>query len=93
MIRTQKHVKLRLFYNSYNICIRTSCNYKRDLFLLCRNSNNAKLENYYKTYCKILSKFIKEARKYDFNRMIENSDNKMKTMQDIAELLISKKKC
>jgi hypothetical protein len=86
------HVKLRLFYSSYNICIRTSCKCKRDLFLLGRNINNAKLKNYYKTYCKTLSKFIKEAKKYNFKRLIENSDNKMKTIQDIAKLLTGKKK-
>jgi len=46
-----------------------------------------KLENYYKIYCKSLSKVIKEAKKYHFNRMIENSDNKMKTVWDVAKLL------
>jgi hypothetical protein len=52
--------------------IRTSCKHERDLFLICRNSNDAKLENYYKTYSKILSKVIKEAKKYHLNRLIEN---------------------
>jgi len=33
---------------------------------LCRSSNDAKLENYYKTCCKILSKVIKEAKKIPF---------------------------
>ena len=43
-------------------------------------------------YCKILSKDIKEAKKCHFNRLIENSDNKMKTIWDIAKLLTGKKK-
>jgi hypothetical protein len=72
--------------------IRTSCKQERDLFLLCRNSNDAKLEIHYKTYCKILSKVIKEAKKYHFSRLIENSDNKMKTIWDNAKLLTAKKK-
>jgi hypothetical protein len=69
-----------------------SCKRRRYLVLLCRSNNDAKLENYYKTYCKILSKILKEAKKYHFNRLIENSDNKMKTVWDIAKLLTGKKK-
>jgi hypothetical protein len=48
--------------------IRTSCKHRRDLFLVCRNSNDAKLENYYTTYCKILSKVTEEVEKYHFSR-------------------------
>jgi hypothetical protein len=92
-------INLRIFYSSFPLKkvntktsshawitsgIRTSCKCKRDLFLFCGNSYDAKLENYYKTYCKILSKVIKEAKKYHFNRLIKNSDNKMKTIWDIA---------
>jgi len=95
-------IYLRIFYSSFplkkvntetnshawfTLGIRTSCKRKRDFFLFCRNSSDTKLENYYKTYCKILSKVIKDAKKYHFNRLIENSDNKMKTIWDIAELL------
>ena len=43
-------------------------------------------------YCKMLSKVIKEAKKYHFNRLIENLDNQMKTIWDIAKLLTGKKK-
>jgi hypothetical protein len=92
-------IYLRIFYSSFPLKkvntetnshawftsgIRTSCKRKRDFFFFfCRNSSDARLENYYKT---------KEARKYHFNRLIENSDNKMKTMWDIARLLIGKRK-
>jgi len=38
------------------------------------------------------SKVIKEPKKYHFNRLIENSDNKMKTIWDIAKLLTGKRK-
>jgi len=71
---------------------RTCCKHKRNPFLLCRSSNGAKLENHYKTYCKILSKVIKEAKKIHFSRLIENLDNKMKTIWDTAKLLTGKKK-
>jgi hypothetical protein len=70
-----------------NSGIRASCKRKRYLILLGRNNNDPKLENYYKTYCKILSKVIKETEKYHFSRLIENSDNEMKTIWDIAKLL------
>jgi hypothetical protein len=107
MFNSVLNIYLRIFYSSFSLKkvntktdshawitsgIRTSCKHKRDLFLLCRYSNDAKLENCYKTYCKILSKVIKDAKKYHFNRLIENSDNKMKTAWDIAKLLNGKKK-
>lgn len=60
--------------------------------MLCRNGKYVKLKNYYKIYCKVLSKDIKEVKKCNFNKRIENSDNKMKTICDIAKLLTSKKK-
>jgi len=54
--------------NKYNnnwitLGIRTSCKRKRELFSLTRNSNNSALKQYYKAYCKILKKVIREAKK------------------------------
>jgi len=43
--------------------IKTSCNNKRKLYLLCRESNDPNLKIYYKNYCNILSKFIILAKK------------------------------
>jgi hypothetical protein len=34
--------------------IKTSCNHKRQLYLLCEDSNDINLIKYYKQYCKIL---------------------------------------
>jgi hypothetical protein len=48
------------------------CCRKRELYLTLRNSNNPNLNHYYKMYCKILSK------KLHYNRLISNSNNKMK---------------
>jgi hypothetical protein len=67
--------------------IRTSCKHKREFYLLCKNSNDPLLKNYYKLYCKILSNIIREARKYYFSKQIENSKNKMKTIWDITRSL------
>jgi hypothetical protein len=43
--------------------IKTSCNNKRKLYLLYRESNYPNLKIYYKSYCKILSKVIILAKK------------------------------
>src|SRR5215471_17492795 len=42
--------------------ILTSCKRKRELFIACRNNNNPDLLKYHKSYCKILSVIIKEAK-------------------------------
>jgi hypothetical protein len=42
--------------------IKTSCNQKRELYLKARDSNELEHKLYYKHYCKILSKVIKEAK-------------------------------
>ena len=34
------------------------------MYLLCRSTNNPKLKNHYKTYCRILSDVIKTAKNY-----------------------------
>jgi len=67
--------------------IQTSCKYKRELYLICKNSKNFLLKNYYKLYCKILSNIIQDAKKYYFSKQIENSKNKIKTTWDITRLL------
>jgi hypothetical protein len=42
---------------------------KRDICLLSRHSNDSKLKNCYKWYCKILSDVVKEGKKYHNNRL------------------------
>jgi hypothetical protein len=37
---------------------------ERNLYLHCRNSNDTKLKEHYKLYCKILSKVTKAAKNY-----------------------------
>jgi hypothetical protein len=43
--------------------IKISCNQKRELYLMARDNNEIELKLYYKCYCKILSKVVKEAKK------------------------------
>ena len=59
--------------------IKTSCNRKRELYLKARYSNELEHKLYYKHYCKILSKVIKEAKKLYYKDIITKSKNKMKT--------------
>jgi hypothetical protein len=53
--------------------------------LLCRNTKNPKLRNYCKSYCRILTEVIKTAKKLYNNKLITNSNNKIKTMWNIVK--------
>lgn len=63
--------------------IRISCNHKRHLYLLSRDSKDTKIKEYYKEYSKILSKVIVEAKRSMYNNQVLNSDNKIKTTWNI----------
>jgi hypothetical protein len=65
--------------------IKTSCNSKRQLYLLIKVSND-NLIKYYKQYCRILVRVITEAKKGSkYNNQIINSTNKMKTTWNIIK--------
>ena len=86
---------IRIKSSKYNnnwitLGIRTSCKRKRELFLLTRNSNNAALKQYYKVYCKILTKVIKDAKRMTLNKRISKSNNKTKTTWNIINELLGK---
>jgi hypothetical protein len=51
---------------------------KKELFLLCRHSNDLNLKIYYKRYCAVLSKVILTAKKLHYNKIILSSKVKMK---------------
>ena len=57
--------------------IKTRCSIKRDLYLISRNSNDPIIKNYYKEYCKILTKSINEAKRSYYNKQISNSNNRI----------------
>jgi hypothetical protein len=66
--------------------IKISSQHKRELYLLCRGTNDPKLKRYYKTYCRILSEVIKTAKKLHYNKLIINPNNKVKTIWDIVKM-------
>jgi hypothetical protein len=91
---------LRIFYHSFPLKkvfhkrsnkpwittgIKISSQHKRDLFLLCRSSNNPALKHYYKTYCRTLTNVIKTAKKLYYDKLILKSKNRAKTLWNIVK--------
>jgi tyrosyl-tRNA synthetase len=72
--------------------IQTSIKNKGELYLKCRNSNNHKLKNYYKSYCKLLAKIITQAKALHYRNQILRSNNESKTVWDIVKSQTGKKK-
>ena len=60
------------------IRIKTSCQHKRELYLISRDSINSKLKAHYKSYCLILSTVIKAAKQLYCNNKISKSNSKIK---------------
>jgi hypothetical protein len=65
--------------------IKTSCKHKQVLYQISRTSNNQLLKKRYRKYCKILTQVNKEAKRMHFNKLIVESDNKIKTVWKIVE--------
>jgi len=59
--------------------IQTSCKHKREIYIELRNNKNPTLRKYFKDYCWILLKVIKEAKRLEYDRHILNSNNVMRT--------------
>jgi hypothetical protein len=73
--------------------IKTSCNNKRKIYLLYREStNDPNLKIYYKNYCKTLSKVIILAKQMYYNNLLANSTNKPKTTWSIIKTITNTKK-
>ena len=70
--------------------IKTSCKHKRELYLICRDSNDPKLKRHYKLYCKILSKVILEAKRSNYKHQILRSNSKIKTTLEIVKTVSGK---
>jgi len=68
------------------IGIETSCQHKRELYLISRDNINSKLKAHYKSYCLILSTVIKATKQLYYNNKISKSNNKIKTTCDIIEM-------
>jgi hypothetical protein len=65
--------------------IRISCKHKRNLCVLSKNTDDFQVKNYYKRYCSISRKVIREAKKLHYNTQIKNSVNKVKTICNIIK--------
>ena len=72
--------------------IRTSCHHKRALYMELKTNNNPVLKKYYKDYCLILTKVIKEAKKMDYDKHIANSNNIMRTTWKLIDKELGKGK-
>jgi late competence protein required for DNA uptake (superfamily II DNA/RNA helicase) len=57
--------------------IRISCNHKGALYILLKKSSDDRLKLYYKRYCIILMRVIKEAKNLYYQKLISNSENKI----------------
>jgi hypothetical protein len=94
------HTYLRIFYycfplkqfhqnhnnkNWITTGIKISSQHKRDLFLLCRSSNNPILNNHYKKYCRVLSQVIQAAKRLYYNKIISSSKNKVTAAWQIVK--------
>jgi hypothetical protein len=71
--------------------IKISLNHRRELYLNSKHSNDPTLKEFYKLYCKILSRVIKEAKKRQYNKRILTSKNKTKTIWNIVKTETGKK--
>jgi len=97
---------LRIFYSSFpkkKIQAKKNCtcmtkgikitiNHKREICLSSRNSKNPKLKEHYKSYCKLLSKVIKEAKILQYNKQILASYNNTRTTGNIVKSKTGEKK-
>jgi hypothetical protein len=72
--------------------IKTSCNNKRKLNLLCRESNDPNLKKHYKEYCKLLTKVITLTKKLYYSAKVTNSTNKPKTTWNIIKTITNNQK-
>ena len=70
--------------------IRTSRKRKWVLYIKLRNNKNPTLRKYFKDYCLILSKVIKEAKRMEYDRHILNSNNVMRTSWTLIKKELSK---
>ena len=76
----KKEIKPNKTHNQWiTTGIKISCKRKKELFLLCKHSNDLNHKLYYKRYCSILSKVISTAKKSHYNNIIFNSENKMRS--------------
>jgi hypothetical protein len=70
---------------------KNQCCFKRDLYLISRNSKDPNIKNYYKAYCKLLSRSIIEIKRSYYDNQISNSNNKIKSTWNIVKAITGRK--
>ena len=82
-------IKQRRYVNNGNkwitTGIRISCQCKRRLYMLVQGSHNHVLKAFYKKYCNILVKVIKEVKGRYFYELINKSENEIQTWKIIKK--------
>jgi len=63
---------------------------EKSLYLLIRNCNDLELNTFYKHYCTVLGRVVREAKKLYYNELIANSENKVKMTWKIIKYLTRK---
>jgi hypothetical protein len=71
--------------------LKISFNNKRELYWKCKDNNDQTLKDFYKLYCKMLSRLIKEAKKQQYSKRISIFKNKVKTKWNIVKTETGKK--
>jgi exonuclease III len=67
--------------------IKVSCANKRKLYLISRSSEDPNVKEYFRKYCRILTKVITAAKKMYYNTLISESNNKTKTTWNIVKTI------
>jgi hypothetical protein len=65
--------------------IRLSCKHKITLYTVVKKSSDDRLKLYYKRYCTILTRVIREAKKLHYHKLISNSENKIQSTWKIIK--------
>ena len=65
--------------------IKVSCRHKRSLYILSRSCDDPRIKKYYKTYCLILKKVIREAKRQYYSQLLALSHNKTKMVWNIIK--------
>jgi hypothetical protein len=67
------------------------CCFQTDQSLINRNCKNPNIKNYYKAYCKLLSRSSIETKRSYYDKLISNSNNKIKHTWNIVKAIKGRK--
>jgi hypothetical protein len=56
------------------------------LYIFTRNNNNYLFKSYYRSYCLILRRVIREAKRKYYNRLIASAEDKIKATWNIIDI-------